>query len=137
MRLLHVTMIAVILLGCAGARADEPYDTCTNTASAATFDLAEEVIRGARIDPTPTGRLQMWHTGVYRFTNDAGRDDCGFYDYQSGLFYFFTGPLSAWGTGRPGEQRRSIWFTFKDTRNRSVEIVFQESLGCSPWPDCR
>ena len=107
---------------------------------AATFTIASEKINGLPINPPPKGTLQVWINNRYRYadttadTNEPG--DNWRYIYQTGTYTFQDGPLAHWNPGQSGSEGRSIWFKFKSRYGAPVEIVMQESDGCSPWPSC-
>jgi hypothetical protein len=112
------------------------YAGCPTTAPGIAFEIVSEKIGGVVSQPPPVGKLEMWNTGVYRYADTKPPGECGSFDFRDNVFTFQSGPLEYWNQPETGKEGRSLTFKFTNNDYREVEIVMQESLGCSPWPSC-
>lgn len=134
--IVHALRVLILLLGCCATIHDAAYASCPVARFTKEFKIVSERVNGLDQDTPPHGKLQMWRDGAYRYIDVRPPGECGTFEYIEGRFAFIDGPLRNWSPGVPGEQHRSIKFVFENIWYQRVEIVMQETLGCSPWPEC-
>jgi hypothetical protein len=140
--LASVLFVVIEWVGAASGQQAFAMLSANSTASrdcAATFEIASEKVNGFPVNPHPWGKLQIWIDGRYTYVDATAdtsepRNDWR-YTYESARYMFRDGPLARWNSGQSGSEGRSIRFRFHGQYG-DVEIVMQESFGCSPWPSC-